>query len=74
MISAVVGTKLPGPGGIYLQQTCKFLHPVFPGDEITATAKVTAWREEKRIVTLETVCRNQEGVEVVRGEAVLLVE
>jgi 3-hydroxybutyryl-CoA dehydratase len=74
MISAVVGTKLPGHGGIYLQQTCKFLHPVFPGDAITATAKVTAWREEKRIVTLETVCKNQEGVEVVSGEAVLLVE
>ena len=74
LISAVLGTKLPGPGAIYLNQTLKFTAPVRIGDTITATAEVTAYREDKRIVTLKTDCTNQRGELVLTGEAVLLME
>ena len=74
LISAVLGTRLPGPGGIYLNQTLKFTAPVRMGDTITATAEVTAYREDKRIVTLKTDCTNQRGELVLTGEAVIMME
>ncbi len=73
VISAALGMVLPGPGAIYLSQTLKFLKPVYPGDTVTATVEVTAYREHKGVVTLRTVCANQSGDVVVDGEAVLLV-
>jgi acyl dehydratase len=73
-ISAVLGTKLPGPGAIYLGQSFKFTAPVRIGDTITASVEVIAFREDKRIVTLKTDCTNQRGEVVLTGEAVLLVE
>src|ERR1700748_2016015 len=42
LISAVLGTKLPGPGTIYLAQDLQFCAPVSPGDTITATVTVTS--------------------------------
>lgn len=72
LISAVLGTELPGPGSIYLSQSINFRAPVFIGDTITATVTVTKLREGKPIVTLETVCKNQDDVVVLKGEAVLL--
>jgi 3-hydroxybutyryl-CoA dehydratase len=74
LISAVLGNKLPGPGAIYLSQQLEFLAPVFIGDTITATVEVTAWRPEKRIITLKTDAYNQAEKQVVTGKAVLLVE
>jgi len=74
LISAVLGTKLPGPGGIYLSQTLKFIKPVRPGDEISAEVEVTGWRPDKSILTLNTRCFDREGEDVLLGEAVLLVE
>jgi len=74
LISAVLGTRLPGPGSIYLSQSLNFHKPVKIGDTITATVKVTAYNEEKRIVTLETKCYNHDGVVVLSGEAVVLLE
>jgi acyl dehydratase len=74
LISAVLGTKLPGPGTIYLSQTLTFKAPVLPGEPITATVKVLKVREDKRIVTLETFCENTKGQRVVEGEAVVLHE
>jgi 3-hydroxybutyryl-CoA dehydratase len=74
LISAVLGNKLPGPGGIYLSQQLEFLAPVFIGDTITATVEVTAWRSAKRILTLKTDAHNQKGTQVVTGKAVLLVD
>lgn len=73
LISAVLGMKLPGPGAIYLSQQVKFLAPVYLDDTITAVAEVTAWRPDKRILTLKTECYNQDGQAVVTGEAVLMV-
>ena len=74
LISAVLGTKLPGPGAVYLKQTLDFLYPVRAGDTLTAEVEVTSWRADKRIITLKTRCLNQDGKDVVYGEAVLLVE
>jgi len=74
LISAVLGTRLPGPGAVYLKQTLDFLYPVRAGDTLTAEVEVTVWRAEKRIITLKTRCLNQDGKDVVYGEATLLVE
>jgi 3-hydroxybutyryl-CoA dehydratase len=72
LISAVLGMELPGPGSIYLSQSINFRAPVYIGDTITATVTVLKIRESKNIVTLETVCKNQDAVVVLEGEAVLL--
>ena len=71
LISAVLGTKLPGPGTIYLSQDLHFLHPVGIGDTITATVAVREKNAEKRSVTLECVCTNQDGRAVITGTAVV---
>ncbi|MBN2284118.1 MAG: MaoC family dehydratase [Deltaproteobacteria bacterium] len=70
-ISAVIGTKLPGPGTIYLDQSLKFLAPVRIGDTITARAEVTEIMVEKNRVRLKTTCTNQDGIMVIEGEAVV---
>lgn len=73
LISSVLANKLPGEGSVYLGQTLKFVAPVFPGDEITARVIVRETREDKPIVKLETLCLNQNGETVIRGEATVLV-
>lgn len=72
LISAVLANKLPGAGSIYLGQSLQFVAPVFPGDEITARVTVKEIREDKPIVKLETICINQRGEVVIRGEATVL--
>lgn len=74
LISAVLGMRLPGPGGIFLSQTLTFLRPVRFGDTITAQAEVLSYRADRRLLTLRTTCSNQRGEAVVEGEAVLLVD
>ena len=72
LISAVLAQKLPGLGTIYLSQSYQFKAPVFIGDEITAKVKVTNYREDKRLTTLDTNIYNQEGKCVLTGEAVVI--
>jgi len=73
LISAVLGTKLPGPGAIYMSQQVRFLAPVRPGDKVTARARVAEWDATKGRVTLATDVSNQEGVVVISGEARLVM-
>ena len=73
-ISAVLGTQLPGPGTIYLNQTLSFHTPVFFGDIITAQVRVKDIREEKKILILDTRVVNQQDVCVISGEAVVKVQ
>ncbi|HXK34233.1 MAG TPA: MaoC family dehydratase [Dehalococcoidia bacterium] len=69
LISAVIGTRLPGPGAIYLSQSLKFTKPVKAGDTITARVEVTEVLPERNRIRLRTVCVNQRGEEVLSGEA-----
>ena len=68
-ISTVIGTMLPGPGTIYMEQNVRFMAPVKFGDTITAVAEVTEIIADKKRVRLKTTCTNQEGTIVVDGEA-----
>lgn len=70
-ISALVGTRLPGYGSIYLSQTLRFRRPVRIGDEVVVTAKVTALDADKGRATIETICA-VDGKTVVEGEALIM--
>lgn len=72
-ISAVLGYEFSERSIVYLSQTLKFTAPVFIGDTVTATATVKNIREDKPIVTLETVCTNQKGETLVTGEAAVMI-
>jgi 3-hydroxybutyryl-CoA dehydratase len=72
LISAVLGTQLPGVGSIYLSQSLKFVAPVKLGDTIEAEVEVIEKLEEKNRVRLRTVCRNQSGQVVIDGEALIM--
>ena len=69
LISAVLGTRLPGPGTIYLGQTLRFLAPVKLGDRLTIRVEVKAKDAATRRVTLACACINQSGRTVIEGEA-----
>ena len=71
-ISAVLGTKLPGPGCIYLSQSLKFMAPVKIGDTVVAKATVTQIIAEKKRVVLKTDCFVA-GKIVIDGEATVMV-
>jgi 3-hydroxybutyryl-CoA dehydratase len=67
-ISAVIGTRLPGPGCIYLSQSLRFKAPVGIGDTVTARVTVTAVDQARNRVKLSTVCMVGDKV-VIDGEA-----
>lgn len=69
LISAVIGTRLPGPGAVYLSQTLNFKAPVRIGDHVVATCTVKA--KDRRRVTLDCVAQVGDTV-VAEGEATLL--
>ncbi len=72
LISAVLGTRLPGPGTIYMGQTLRFRAPVKIGDTVTATAEITALDPAKKRATLKTTC-TVAGKAVIEGEATVQV-
>lgn len=72
LISAVIGTKLPGPGCIYMHQTLKFLAPVRVGDTVYATAKILELMPEKKRARMQTLCLVK-GQPVIDGEALIKV-
>ncbi len=72
-ISTVLGTKLPGPGCIYLSQNVNFKAPVKVGDTVLARATITDIQPEKRRVHLKTDCLVKETL-VIDGEAVVMVD
>ena len=69
LISAVLGTELPGPGTIYLDQSLHFHHPVGIGDTVTVTVTVLELHASDRRVVLECRCSNQTGDTVIDGRA-----
>ncbi|MDT3699601.1 MAG: MaoC family dehydratase [Thermincola sp.] len=72
LVSRVIGTKLPGPGTIYLSQTLNFKAPVYLGDTITTEVEITEKITARNFVKLKTICSNQEGTVVLDGEALVL--
>lgn len=72
LISAVIGTQLPGKDTIYLAQTLKFTAPVFIGDQITAKVTVTNKNDDKHIIQLKTQVTNQDGKMVIDGTATVV--
>lgn len=72
LVSTVLGTQLPGPGTIYLNQTFSFRRPVAVGDEITVTVTAVKKDDEKKWVTFDCQCINQAGKPVIVGEALVM--
>ncbi len=72
LISAVLGTKLPGMGTIYVSQNLKFIKPVFINDSVTARVEITNIDENKKRLTLSTYCFTGDGNLVITGEAVVI--
>jgi len=74
-ISTIIGTKLPGDGALWFEQTIEFLHPVRLGDTLTVRAEVTATHPTTRVVELRTTIANQHRQVVTQGTAkVKLIE
>ena len=71
-ISAVIGTRLPGPGAIYISQTLKFLAPVKIGDTVDAIVEVAELTEERQRARLLCQCKVEDTV-VLEGEALVKV-
>jgi 3-hydroxybutyryl-CoA dehydratase len=71
-ISTVLGTKLPGPGCVYLNQEVKFKAPVRPGETVNTTVTISDIILEKKRVIAQSVCRVGDKV-VVEGTSMLLV-
>lgn len=67
LISTLLGTKLPGPGTVYLGQTLSFHQPVMVGDTITIT--VTTKDAERHCVSFDCLYTNQRGEVVISGNA-----
>lgn len=71
LFSGVIGSILPGTGSIYLNQNMNFKKPVYHNEIITATCTIIHIREDKPIITLETICRNEAGEIVIDGTALI---
>ena len=72
LISALLGTRLPGPGTIYLEQTLRFRHPVGVGDTITVSVTVASKDKAHHRLVLDCRCANQRGETVIDGTATVL--
>lgn len=72
LISAVLGTRLPGPGTIYRSQSLRFLAPVHAGDRLRICVSVTALDPDRHEVTLSTTCTRDDGHVVIEGEACVI--
>jgi acyl dehydratase len=71
LISRLLGTRLPGPGTILLEQHLRYRRPVYPGQLVTATVEVTSVREDKPVVGLRTWVETDEVV--LEGDATVVV-
>ena len=70
--SALFGTKLPGPGCVYVNQSLNFKRPVYIGDTVTAIITVTKIDEIKSRVYFDTVCKVKNKI-VIDGQAELYI-
>jgi len=74
LISAVLGTILPGEGTIYVEQKFLFLKPVYINDTVTATVTIADLiNEEKGIIKLNTIVTNEDEEVVIDGYAIVMI-
>lgn len=72
LIGGILGSTLPGPGTIYINQETRFLKPLFIDESVTAWVEVVKVREDKPIVTLKNWVEKENGEIVLEGESVVL--
>jgi phosphate acetyltransferase len=72
LISTLLGTKLPGPGTIYLEQTLHFRHPVMIADTVTVSVTAAAKDPGRQRITFDCRCANQRGEVVIDGTATVI--
>ena len=72
LISAVLGTRLPGPGAVYVSQTLNFRAPVRIGDTVEVTVVVAELFPERLRARLTCICRVKNDI-VLDGEALVKV-
>lgn len=68
LISTLIGTRLPGPGCIYMDQSLKFTVPVRVGDTVLARVEIVELDEDRPYAILDTIC-TVEGTVVLKGQA-----
>lgn len=73
LISSVLGNEFAEQKIVYLSQTMRFVAPVFIGDTVTVTATVASICEDKPIITVETICENQNGITTMTGQAKVMI-
>ena len=71
LFSAIIGTKFPGFGSIYLNQTMSFRKPVFPEQEVRAVVSVKELFPEKHRVLLDTFCYDEMHQVLIEGSALV---
>ena len=71
LFSAIIGTRFPGFGSIYLKQDMTFRKPVFPEQEVTAVVSVRELYPEKHRVHLDTFCYNENRQVLIEGTALV---
>lgn len=69
LVSAAIAMRLPGPGSVYRSQSLQFKKPVKVNDEVTVTLTISGIRARVRLVTLDCMVHNQEGVLLAKGVA-----
>ena len=74
LLSALIATKLPGPGSIYLSQTLNFSSPVYPDEIVEAEVEVLEIKAEKSVIRLRTTCTKLDGTVAINGEALVLYD
>jgi len=72
LISTVLGTELPGPGTIYLDQSLRFLGPIRLGDTVTVTVTAREKDEKRHRISFDCKCANQDGKIVIDGTALVV--
>lgn len=72
--SQIVGTQMPGPGTIFVNQRLRFRGPVYVGETVIASVEITALGEAVATVHVRLLCTTDKGRTVIEGEASLLFE
>ena len=69
LLHALVAMDMPGPGTVFITQNWNFPRPAYIGDTIRAEATVRSVRPDKPIATIDFVVKNQQGQDVLKGDA-----